>query len=423
MIIQFSITDIMKKIIQFLIIVFAFNINAKIEVLDRVAVIVDDGVIMESQIKNTILDIQRRYEDQNLPMPPMEILLDQITEKLIVEELQLQLADRAGVKISDAELNVTLDRLASNNSMSLEEFIAFIENDGGSYEQLREDMRKEMRIQRVQRGRVDSSIDITEKEFEAFLATDETLTALEPELLVRQILVKDKSTAQMIIENVKNNEDFGELAQQYSLSSNASSGGLMAWRKTVDMPELFEKALKKKAIGFISEPLESGSGFHILKLEDKRGEFVQFEDQWQSRHILLMPSAIRTVEETRQQLSDIRDRVLNGEDFGDLASEFSEDPGSAKQGGDLGWLGKGVLAPEFEETMLNSEIGEISEVFETQFGFHFLEVLGKRNHELTDELISNRAYQLLYASKFDVELENTLRTMRAEAFVEFKDLD
>ena len=423
MIIQFSITNIMKKIIQFLIIVFAFNINAKIEVLDRVAVIVDDGVIMESQIKNTILDIQRRYEDQNIPMPPMEILLDQITEKLIVEELQLQLADRAGVKISDAELNVTLDRLASNNNMSLEEFIAFIENDGGSYEQLREDMRREMRIQRVQRGRVDSSIDITEKEFEAFLATDETLAALEPELLVRQILVKDKSTAQMIIEKVKNNEDFGELAQQYSLSSNASSGGLMAWRKTVDMPELFEKALEKKAIGFISEPLESGSGFHILKLEDKRGEFVQFEDQWQSRHILLMPSAIRTVEETRQQLSDIRDRVLNGEDFGDLASEFSEDPGSAKQGGDLGWLGKGVLAPEFEETMLNSEIGEISEVFETQFGFHFLEVLGKRNHELTDELISNRAYQILYASKFDVELENTLRTMRAEAFVEFKDLD
>ena len=248
MIIQFSITNIMKKTIQFLIIVFAFNINAKIEVLDRVAVIVDDGVIMESQIKNTIFDIQRRYEDQNIPMPPMDILLDQITEKLIVEELQLQLADRAGVKISDAELNVTLDRLATNNNMSLEEFIAFIENDGGSYEQLREDMRREMRIQRVQRGRVDSSIDITEKEFEAFLATDETLAALEPELLVRQILVKDKSTAQIIIENVKNNEDFGELAQQYSLSSNASSGGLMAWRKTVDMPELFEKADELKII-------------------------------------------------------------------------------------------------------------------------------------------------------------------------------
>ena len=197
----------------------------------------------------------------------------------------------------------------------------------------------------------------------------------------------------------------------------------MKWRKAVDMPELFEKALTKKSIGFISEPLEAGSGYHILKLEDKRGEFVKFEDQWQSRHILLIPSAIRTDEETKQQLSEIRERIINGEDFGDLANEFSEDPGSAKQGGDLGWLGKGVLADEFEETMINSEIGVISEVFETQFGFHFLEVIGKRNHELTDELISNRAYQVLYSSKFDVELENTLRTMRAEAFVEYKDLD
>tara|TARA_B100000900_G_scaffold183794_1_gene155904 strand:- start:440 stop:1033 length:594 start_codon:yes stop_codon:yes gene_type:complete len=197
----------------------------------------------------------------------------------------------------------------------------------------------------------------------------------------------------------------------------------MKWRKAVDMPELFEKALTKKSIGFISEPLEAGSGYHILKLEDKRGEFVKFEDQWQSRHILLIPSAIRTDEETKQQLSEIRERIINGENFGDLANEFSEDPGSAKQGGDLGWLGKGVLADEFEETMINSEMGVISEVFETQFGFHFLEVIGKRNHELTDELISNRAYQVLYSSKFDVELENTLRTMRAEAFVEYKDLD
>ena len=213
------------------------------------------------------------------------------------------------------------------------------------------------------------------------------------------------------------------MAKKYSQSTNASSGGLMKWRKAFDMPELFEKALTKKSIGFISEPLETGSGYHILKLEDKRGEFVKFEDQWQSRHILLIPSAIRTDEETKQQLSEIRERIINGEDFGDLANEFSEDPGSAKQGGDLGWLGKDVLAAEFEETMINSEIGVISEVFETQFGFHFLEVIGKRNHELTDELISNRAYRVLYSSKFDVELENTLRTMRAEAFVEYKDLD
>ena len=412
----------MKSVLYSLVLILAFNLSAKVELLDRVAVIVDDGVIMESQIEDTLVDIKKSYEEQNLPLPPMDVLMEQITERLIIEELQLQLADRAGVKISDAELNVTFERLASNNSMTLEEFIAFVENQGDSYEQLRESIRRDMRIQRIQRGRVDSNIDITEKEFEAFLATDETLAALEPELLVRQILVKDKDTAELIKTKLES-EDFGNLAIQYSISSNASSGGLLPWRKAVEMPELFENAVKKQSIGFISEPLESGSGYHILKLEDKRGEYVKFEDQWSSRHILLIPSAIRTDDETKLQLTEIRERIINGEKFEDLAKEFSEDPGSAKQGGDLGWLGLGVTAPEFEETMTTSEIGVISEVFETDFGFHFLEVLDKRNHELTDELISNRAYQILYASKFDVELENTLRTMRAEAFVEFKDLD
>jgi len=189
------------------------------------------------------------------------------------------------------------------------------------------------------------------------------------------------------------------------------------------MPQLFEKALKKQSIGYITNPLESGSGFHILKIEDKRGEFVQYEDQWQSRHILLIPSTIRTKEDTEKELNDIRQRVIDGEDFGELADEFSEDPGSAKLGGDLGWLGLGVLASEFEKTMLETDIGVISEVFETEFGFHFLEVLGKRSYELTDDLIKDRAYSLLYARKFEEELENTLRAMRAEAFVEFKDLD
>ena len=412
----------MKSVLYSLVLILAFNLSAKVELLDRVAVIVDDGVIMESQIEDTLVDIKKSYEEQNLPLPPMDVLMEQITERLIIEELQLQLADRAGVKISDAELNVTFERLASNNSMTLEEFIAFVENQGDSYEQLRESIRRDMRIQRIQRGRDDSNIDITEKEFEAFLATDETLAALEPELLVRQILVKDKDTAELIKTKLES-EDFGNLAIQYSISSNASSGGLLPWRKAVEMPELFENAVKKQSIGFISEPLESGSGYHILKLEDKRGEYVKFEDQWSSRHILLIPSAIRTEDETKLQLTEIRERIINGEKFEDLAKEFSEDPGSAKQGGDLGWLGLGVTAPEFEETMTTSEVGVISEVFETDFGFHFLEVLDKRNHELTDELISNRAYQILYASKFDVELENTLRTMRAEAFVEFKDLD
>ena len=413
----------MNKILTAVALIFCTSSFAKIEVLDRIAIIVDDGVVMESQVKNTIREITNRYDDQGLQKPPDDVIKEQVQEKLIIEELQLQMADRAGVKISDAELNVTMSRLATNNQMSLEEFIAFIEENEDSYEELREQMRKEMRIQRIQRGRVNSSIDITENEFEAFLATDESLGALEPELLVRQILVRDIQTANKILQLIDNGDDFSEIAKEFSISSNASAGGLINWRKLIDMPQLFEEALVKKSVGFISEPLESGSGFHVLKLEDKRGEFVKYEDQWQSRHILLIPSTIRNEEDSEKELNEIRQRVLNGEDFASLADEFSEDPGSAKLGGDLGWLGLGVLASEFETTMLETNIGEISDVFQTEFGFHFLEVLGKRSHELTDDLIRDRAYSMLYARKFDEELENTLRTMRAEAFVEFKDLD
>jgi len=413
----------MNKILTAVALIFCTSSFAKIEVLDRIAIIVDDGVVMESQVKNTIREITNRYDDQGLQKPPDDVIKEQVQEKLIIEELQLQMADRAGVRISDAELNVTMSRLATNNQMSLEEFIAFIEENEDSYEELREQMRREMRIQRIQRGRVNSSIDITENEFEAFLATDESLGALEPELLVRQILVRDIQTANKILQLIDNGDDFSEIAKEFSISSNASAGGLINWRKLIDMPQLFEEALVKKSVGFISEPLESGSGFHVLKLEDKRGEFVKYEDQWQSRHILLIPSTIRNEEDSEKELNEIRQRVLDGEDFASLADEFSEDPGSAKLGGDLGWLGLGVLASEFETTMLETNIGEISDVFQTEFGFHFLEVLGKRSHELTDDLIRDRAYSMLYARKFDEELENTLRTMRAEAFVEFKDLD
>ena len=197
----------------------------------------------------------------------------------------------------------------------------------------------------------------------------------------------------------------------------------MQWRKAADMPDLFSNAIDKKEVGFISQPLESGAGYHILMLFDKRGPFVQYEDQWLSRHILLIPSTIRDEESTKVEINDIRSRIIDGEDFSDLAKEFSEDPGSGSQGGELGWLGKGVLAPEFEETMINMNLGEISPVFETQFGFHFLEVLDTRSYDMTRDLIEDRAYQILYGRKYEEELENTLRLMRAEAFVEIKDLD
>tara|TARA_A100001011_G_scaffold54625_1_gene53331 strand:- start:314 stop:1555 length:1242 start_codon:yes stop_codon:yes gene_type:complete len=399
------------------------SLFSAIEILDRVAVIVDDGVIMESQINSGLENMITRYKDQNIPTPPMDSLREQVIESLIVEELQLQLANRAGVRISDAELNDAITRIAANNEMGLEQFIDYIVKDGESYEDFRENVKKQMIVQRIQRGRVGNEIDITEKEFQAFLATDESLTTLEPELLVKQILVQTLDEADKVIQRIENGEDFSSVAKDISLSSNAVDGGLMQWRKAADMPDLFSNAIDKKEVGFISQPLESGAGYHILMLFDKRGPFVQYEDQWLSRHILLIPSTIRDEESTKVEINDIRSRIIDGEDFSDLAKEFSEDPGSGSQGGELGWLGKGVLAPEFEETMIKMNLGEISPVFETQFGFHFLEVLDTRSYDMTRDLIEDRAYQILYGRKYEEELENTLRLMRAEAFVEIKDLD
>lgn len=189
------------------------------------------------------------------------------------------------------------------------------------------------------------------------------------------------------------------------------------------MPKLFSDSINQKPIGYITPSIKSGAGYHILKLIEKRGDYVKYEDQWLSRHILLIPSTLRNAEQTKIELNKIRERIINGEKFSDLANEFSEDPGSAKMGGELGWLGLGVLAPEFEETMINEEIGNISKIFETQFGFHFLEVLETRNYDKTKDLIEEEAYQRLYARKYEEELENTLRAMRADAFVEIKDLD
>ena len=413
----------MKKIIFLFTALISIPSISKIETLDRIAVIVDDGILMESQIDIALEEIVKRYDAQNIPKPAISVLREQTIEKLVVEELQLQMAERAGVRISDAELNSTVARIASNNGMSLEDFILYLDGEGESYQRLRDNIKKEMTVQRVQRGRVGSSINITDKEFEAFLATDESLKQLEPELLIRQILVKTSNEANKVLEKINNSFDFETLARDLSISSNALEGGLMNWRKKSDMPSLFAEGLEGVDVGQVSPPLKSGAGYHILKVEEKRGDFVKYEDQWLVRHILLMPSEIRSEEASELELIDIRNRVINGEDFSLLAKEFSEDPGSAQKGGELDWMGKGITAAEFEATFTKIEEGVVSEVFQTEFGFHFLELLSQRNKDMTNEAIENRAFNILYSRKYDEELENTLRSMRAEAFVEIKDLD
>ena len=414
----------MKKLllIQITILMSAFSF-AKIEVLDRVAIIVDEGVVMESQIKDLIQTTKLRSIEQGMQLPPTEALLEEIQEQLIIQELQLQRGEEFGIRISDGELNQTFIQIAANNGVSLEQFIRDYEASGQNYEKLREEIRRDMIIQRVQRGIVGGSINITAQEIEGFLATEEAIAQLTPELLVRQIQVGSLEAAETILSRLEEGENFEALVEEKSINQNKSQGGLMPWRKINEMPSVFADAIRNQSLGFISEPIKTGSGFHLLKLEEKRGPLVKFEEQWETRHVLLIPSAIRDVDATKAEAEVLRERILAGEDFALIAEEFSEDPGSGSNGGNLEWLPKGATVGEFENVMVNSEINEVSEVFESQFGFHFLEVTGKRVEDVTDYQIEERAYSVLFSRKYDEELENTLRSMRAEAFVEFKDLD
>ena len=414
----------MKKLlfIQITILMSAFSF-AKIEVLDRVAIIVDEGVVMESQIRDLVQTTKLRSIEQGMQLPPTEALLEEVQEQLIIQELQLQRGEEFGIRISDGELNQTFIQIAANNGVNIEQFISDYEASGQSYEKLREEIRRDMIIQRVQRGIVSGSINITAQEIEGFLATEEAIAQLTPELLVRQIQVSSLEAAETILLRLEEGVDFETLVEENSINQNKLQGGFMPWRKINEMPSVFADAIRNQSLGFVSKPIKTGSGFHLLKLEEKRGPLVKFEEQWETRHVLLIPSAIRDVDATKAEAEVLRERVLAGEDFALIAEEFSEDPGSGSNGGNLEWLPKGATVGEFENVMLNSEINEVSEVFESQYGFHFLEVTGKRVEDVTDYQIEERAYSVLFSRKYDEELENTLRSMRAEAFVEFKDLD
>ena len=406
--------------------------HAKIELLDRVIAVVDSGVVMESELNKRVKEIVDRLRQSNTELPPLSVLEEQVLERLITEEIQMQIAERAGIKISDSELNKTLLGIASQNSLSLEEFRVDIEGQGASYRDFRDTVRKEMIIQRVQRGKVGGRVEISEQELENFINSEEGRTKLAEEYSVQQILIsipgkanetqidKAKNQAVDILEKIRAGEDFGKLATTHSSGQNALEGGYLGWRKATELPSLFATEVANLKVGQTSEPLRSGAGFHLIHLADKRGNTVKFEDQTLARHILVQSSEIRTETQTKLLIQDIADRLKKGEDFRQLARQFSEDPGSKMDGGELGWNKKGDYDPAFEDTLNKTAIGETSEPIKSSFGWHIIEVLDRRNEDVSSEEQKNRAYQIIYKRKFEQELQSTLVELRAEAYVDIK---
>jgi peptidyl-prolyl cis-trans isomerase SurA len=416
----------------FLFCTLSLNVNAKIELLDKVIAVVDSGVIMETQLNARVEEVLKRLQANKGELPPINLLEEQVLERLIVEEIQMQIADRAGIKISDSELNQTLSRIAAQNNLSLEEFRIAFEQDGGSYKAFRETIRKELIIGRVQRGKVGSRVDISEQEIENFINSEEGRTELAEQYDVQHILVSVKGglnenelkatqeKAQDILKRIEEGESFEKLAATYSSGQKALEGGFLGWRTSAELPTLFSETVSSLKVGETSELIRSGAGFHILRLNDKRGNTVKFMDQTLSRHILVQPSEIRTENQAELLIRDIHRRLLEGEDFKQLARQYSEDPGSKMDGGNLGWANPGEYDPAFEKTLNATEIGEISKPVKSSFGWHIVEVLDRRNEDVSQEEQKNRAYQIIYERKFEQELESTLIELRAEAYVDIK---
>ena len=394
--------------------------------LDRVAVIVNDGVVLESDIQQRIADFKKNATLNGEKIPSDEILREDIQEQLITAEIQLQIADRVGIKIRDEELILTVKRLAQLNNLSIEEFIKVVEERGDSYSDLREEVRKNLKINRVQQGRIQNKIQISRDELTNFLETEEAQNQLGPELKVRQILIRNSSSKnadtvyQEALSGLENGINIENLISAFSEDNDS---GNLGWRKLPAFPELFSDYIKDMKIGELSVPIKSGAGNHILYLEDKRGPTVLFEKQWNVRHILLIPNRIRPDAASENLIKEIKNRIESGESFSELASEYSDDPGSKQEGGNLGWAGEGVYDDEFERQMIKSNLNEITDPFLSQFGWHILEVLGTRVEDKTNENVEDRAFSYLFNRKFQEELETDLQELRADAFVEIKELD
>ena len=399
--------------------------------LDRVAAIVNENVIPQSELDDQIAIISQRLAEQRTAMPPQDVLRKQVLDRLIVQEVQLQRAGRLGLKISDEQLNAALNEIATRNNITLADLPRALASQGVDYGGYRENMRKEIALSSLRQRDVIAKINITPRELEQFIERQKKLPSASTEYNVSHILIavaQDASQkevddlakrAQDIYERATGTEDFGRLAVAYSNSQTALEGGSLGWRKGPELPTFFAEEIVKLKPGGISKPIRTPSGFHLIKLNETRStDGNRIIDQTHARHILIKPNELLDDATVRQKLTAIRERILKGEEFAAFASSMSEDSGSSVNGGDLGWTGPGTFVPEFESTMNGLAIDEISAPIRSPFGWHIIQVLGRRSFDTTEEQIRQRAFNQLRESKADEETELWLRRLRDEAFVD-----
>lgn len=418
-----------------LILLGSSQVMAERQVLDRVIAIVDDGVILQSEFEERSNEVVTRAQEMGIQLPPVAQLREQIMENLIIESLQLQLAERVGIRFDDDTLNRVLADMAENNNMSFDQYVSAMEQQG-IYLSTRERIRRELAINEVQRGLVNRRINITDQEIENYLNSETGRTAMAPDYLVDQILIPIQESdspavqqakqafAQSLLERIEAGEDFAQVRMQAQQDAMANpprgfivSGSELGWRKAEGLPSLFADIVPTMTIGQVHEPIRSSNGLHLVRLSDVRGDSNRLVNQTLSRHILIAPNEIRTEDQARRLIENIHQRIVDGESFNVIARQLSDDTMSVVAGGELGWVSDGGMPPGFVEVIRELEIGELSGPFLTSFGWHVAEVMDRREQDLSRQFRRQQAENVLRDRKFDIELENWMLEIRDEAYV------
>jgi len=409
------------------------SVQAERKLLDQVVAIVDEDVILQTELEARINTITSRLSAQGTALPPRQVLEERVLDQLITESIQMQMADRAGMRISDNELNETMANIAERNGMSLPQFEIQLEAEGVTYNQAREQIRKEMLTSRVQQRQVGNRVRVTDREVENYLESLEARGGNNAQYRLAYIFVSvddpsdeaevdaAREKAERLRSEIANGRDFREVAVAESDASNALEGGDMGWRAEGQLPSLVAPVVPELPVGEPSDVLENNSGFHLVMVMDKRGgEQQQMIQQHRVRHILVRPSEATTDSQAETVIRDLYQQLQNGASFSALAREYSDDPVSGSDGGNLGWVSPGQMVPAFEQAMLDADIGELRGPFRSQFGWHILQVQERRQKDISGDVRDAEARQAIYRRKFETELQNWLQEIRDEAFVEFK---
>lgn len=401
------------------------------QTLDRIVAVVNDGVITQNQLNSRVRSASMQLQRQKVQLPPGDILRQQVLEQMITERTQVQVAQEAGIRVEDTELEQALNRIAANQKMSTQQMRQMVEKDGIAWPDFREEIRSQMMIARVREREVDAKINVTPGEVDNFLANQAATGAGEevhlahiviriPEGASPETLNKLRMKAVSIDDQAKAGRDFGQLAATYSESNDAMQGGDLGFRPVDSLPQVMSSAIANLKPGQVSDVVRSPSGFHIVKLiARKGGSALPQIQQTHARHILIKVTEITSEAEARQKINQVHSRLKNGEDFATLAKLYSQD-GSAQKGGDLGWLYPGDTVPAFDQAMNALKIGEISNPVQSQFGFHIIQVLERRTTDVSQERQRQRATMALRQRKLEEANQEWMRQVRDRAYVEIR---